>query len=217
MAAIEIPTTVGFRSRNFDIGRQQQMTPSGSGFIQTIDRTSPAWFATYRTPPLAGQIYNDAISFLDKLEGSIGTFMGYDPRRVMPFAYRNLPVGSNPWLRPGQTAVRVVAQDYAASTLNLDRLATGAIVTNGDLISFLVGNIWYLFRATETKAADAGGLVTGLHVKPRPNIVGLTTAEVRYQKAACEMKIIGKIKETDSVDSFPVLEFNAAQFVNRAS
>lgn len=210
---IEIPSTVGFRSKVFDIGHQQQMNPSGDvGFIQTIQRSSPAWFAEYETPPLVGDVENDFQAFKDKLEGSMNTFLAYDPRRMMPYAYRTMTLGSNPW----GASPRITAQDYANSTINLDQLTVGAVVTVGDYISVKVGDIWYLFRASETKTANGSGVITSLLVKPRPTIISLVTTAIRYQKAVMEMKLIGPVEQEDSVDSFPSYRLRAGQFTRRA-
>jgi hypothetical protein len=213
MAALEIPAAMGFNSKVFDIGHFQQNNPSGDvGFIQTINRSSPAWVAEYTTPGLVGDAYNETRSFLDLLEGSMNTFLAYDPRRPMPYAYRTMSTASTPW---GVTP-RIIGQDYANSLIALDQMAPGAMVTKGDYISVKVGDIWYLFRAQQTRNADGSGGIGNLLVKPRPQIVSLVATTIRYQKACIEMKMIGDAEETDSVESFPSFRFRAGQFTRRA-
>lgn len=218
MAAIEIPSLVGFQSKTFNLDRRQQVTPVGSGYIQTINRSTPFWVAQYKTPPLAGDSYNEAITFFESLEGSTYTFLGFDPRRTMPYAYRMFPVTANPWLGSGQselTGPRITGQDYTNGTINLDRMAVGAIITKGDYISVQVNSIWYLFRSVQTVTVQAGGTVSNLVVKPRPAIANFSTAVIRYKKACCEMKMLGGYQETDDVTTFPQFQFSAAQFINR--
>lgn len=213
MAAFEIPTAMGFNSKVFRIAHAQQVNPFGDvGFIQTLNRSNPFWVAEYTTPPLTGSSYNDASVFLDSLEGSTNTFLAYDPRRIMPYAYASHPLGENPW----GASPRIIAQDYANSTISLDTMTVGAVITKGDYISVQVGLIWYLFKAQQTVTVGGGGSVAGLIVKPRPAIIGLVANVIRYKKACIEMKMIGDYEEDDSVDTFPVFRFRAGQFTNRA-
>lgn len=214
MAAIEMPPY--FNSKVFRQGYMQQTTPSGQqGFVQTLNRSSPFWLAQYTTPGLNGTRYNEFITFLDQLEGSMNTFLAYDPRRPMPFAYRTQALASDPWTQTGFAAPLMAGFDYANSTLTMQRLQNGAIVTAGDYISFIDHNCWYLFRIQSNYVIAGNAQV--MSVKPRPNIVGYSApVDTRYRKACCEMKIIGEVEETDSVDDAGTsFKFNAGQFTNR--
>lgn len=213
MAAIEIPTGVGFTSKNFDIGFAQQLTPAGTqGFIQTVNRTSPFWVAELQSNKLDRDVENEARTFFDALEGSMYTFLGWDPKRVMPYAYRTQSLASIPW----GAAPTITAQNYAASTIALGSMDDGAIVTKGDYISVQIGGIWYLFRALQTRVA-ASNVITDLLVKPRPQIVSFATTAIRYKKACIEMKVMGKVDWEDRVDDFASFSFRAAQFTARAA
>lgn len=215
MAALEIPDNMGFNSKIFRLGFAQQLNPSGpAGYIQTLNRTAPFWVAQYTTPPLTGQAYRDTRRFLDRLEGSMNTFLAYDPRTPMPQAYPTATVFDNPW---GATP-RITAQDYTASTISLDQLTPGASILTGDYISVKVGLIWYLFRASADATANGAGIVAGLEVKPRPNISSFATTVIRYRRACIEMKIIGDVTEDDSVeDCGTKFTFKAAQFTNMST
>jgi hypothetical protein len=210
---IEIPTGLVFNRKTFQLGHKQQISPGGAGFIQTIDRMTPTWFAEYSSPPLKPARYDQAIEFFLKLEGSMETFLAYDPRRIMPRAYSDLPVSSDPWTLIGQVAPRVTTYNFANSTISLDRLENGAVITAGDYISFLIGNIWYLFRAQTTVVAAGNAAV--VTVKPRPALVGTLPVNIRYRRACAQMKIIGGVREDDSMDSHPSFSFKAYQFINR--
>lgn len=216
-APIEIPTGLVFNSKTFDVGYYQQVSPGGGGFVQTIQRGEPMWYAEYSTPPLRDDRYDEAIAFKLALEGSLETFLAYDPRRIMPRAYSFLPITADPWTQSGQVAPRVTAVDYAAGTLSLDRLATGAIVTAGDYISFKIGKIWYLFRVMDGGIVAANSLV--VEVRPRPILYpGATTlpANIRYRRACFQAKIVGGMKEEDSVDSLPKFKFTCFQMIDRS-
>lgn len=212
----EIPPQLGFNTRVFDIGRYQQVTPGGAGFIQTIERASPAWFAQFQTPPLSPTRYSIVRAFLDELEGSLGSALWYDPRRPMPLAYAGQPLTADPWAYPGQIPW-VYAIDYAASTLSLGRMAQNCIVSLGDYISFQIGTVWYCFRVTQGGTVDGSNSIT-VKVKPRPLLItgfDQLPVNIRYRKAPFEGKIIGGIDEQDQVDSNPVISFKVFQFLNR--
>lgn len=213
MAGIAIPSILGFRAREFDLTYKQQITPSGAGFVQTLDRSVPLWTAKYATPPLRAEKLNAWDAFKDTLEGSMGTFLGYDPRRIMPSAYANLPITADPWTLGGQVAPRVISTNYANSTITVDRLASGAIISLGDLVCFYNGFAWHLYRVRG--ATVITGNTSTLTVAPRPPTQTGLPFDIRYRKACAEMKIIGKPSESDSVDSRPTISFNAVQIIAR--
>lgn len=214
MPALEIPVTVGFRSRTFDIRHAQQVThPGNTGFIQTINRSAPFWIAEYETPPLNDDKENEARVFLDALEGSINTFLAYDPKRIMPQAYKGQAEGSAPW----GAGVTITSHDYANSTVDLSGLTVGAIITKGDYISAQIDSTWYLWRAMQTVTIGVLGTALDLIVKPRPQIVGtFTPTAVRYVRACCEMKLVSDVQWEDEVGTPASVRFTGGQFINRA-
>ena len=210
MAAIEMPPYLN--SRVFRLSQAQQLSPTGtSGFIQTISRSEPFWRAEFATPGLSGSKYNEMVTFLDDLEGAIGTFLAYDPRRPMPHAYRDQPVSATPWGSP-----TVTGYNYANSTLQCANFTVGAEITKGDYISFQHGIIWYLFRIQQDFTVGAGGAPL-LTVKPRPFVVGAINVPIRYQKACCEMKMLDLYEERDDVEAIgPSFSFRGTQYIARA-
>lgn len=212
MAALEMPPYI--RSRKFNIFHAQQLSPSGEeGFIQTLNRTQPFWLAEYQTPPLNDTRLQEWTTFLDQLEGAIGTFLAYDPRRVMPLAYRTQPISDAVWGAPF-----VGSADYTNSTLSLDGFIIGSVISIGDYISFQFDGVWYLFRAQSAHVTTGAAIVVS--VKPRPNILGFVnavdSAPLRYRRACVEMKVIGRIEEQDSVDDLPTYGFRAGHYTARA-
>jgi hypothetical protein len=211
---LEFPDGLKFNSRRFELGHFQHISPGNLGFLQTFNRSRPGWVAEYTTPPLNEERYNQAIAFFDKLEGSMESFLAYDPRRVMPYAYRQYTIFDDPWTQSGQVALRVTGYNYAASTLSLDRVQIGANFTQGDYISFKVGLLWYLFRVVTTNVAVANTLT--VEVRPRPQITGTLPVNVRYRRACCQMKMLGGVKEEGSVQTNPSFSFRAVQFLDRS-
>lgn len=214
MDPLEMPPYI--RSFEFDTDYIQQLSPTGEqGFVQTINRSAPVWRAKFVTGGLNEQRWQEMTYFKDMLEGSIGTFLGYDAKRPMPYAYRGASLAADPWTQTGQVAPRITAQDYAASTITLDRLQNGAIITIGDYISVKVGLLWFLFRSMQTVAGVAGNTAT-IVVKPRPQIPSLVATNIRYRQACCEMKVIGRFDTGESLEELPSWTFNAAQYMARA-
>jgi len=223
--AIEIPALVGFTSKEFRLVYKQQLTAVSAGYIQTADRADPFWIAQYQTNPLRDDQYDAAIAFLDSLQGSRNSFLGYDPRRPMPRAYQTQPLGNNPLVQAGYPNLIIGEADYTSQGVALYRVAVGAVFTAGDYLSWLdVDNVWNLHRVKQTVVAASNGPVA-VSVEPRPkpffhagppSTDWMTGYAVRYRKACAEMKMIGNYKETDSVDSKPVLSWQATQFNNRS-
>lgn len=211
---VEIPSLVGFRSITFDPMRKQQITPGGVGALQTIERALPMWMAEYATPPLIGDKYNEAIAWLDGLEGALNPFLAYDPRRIMPYAYRHLTIASDPWTLAGQTAPRITSADYANSTITMDRLANGAVITKGDYVSFYDGTAWWLYRVGQTVTAAAN--TATVKVGPRPRSIVGGPFNIRYRKACCAMKIIGGYEAPADVETPTAITFKAYQFIKRS-
>lgn len=211
---VEIPSVLGFNSISFDPVYKQQNTPGGMGAIQTINRASPMWAAEYATPPLIGDKYNAAIAWLDGLEGALNPFLGYDPRRVMPYAYRSLPITADPWTQTGASSPYVRNSNYANSTLGLLSVEPGSIFTRGDYISFFDGTAWWLYRVAEDLVAANNSPDVKVFPRPKTLAAGYPFA-MRYRKACCAMKIIGGYTAPATVDTPTVIQFKAYQFIKR--
>jgi hypothetical protein len=211
------PIEFAVREKTFRLVYRQQLTNVEGGFIQTLDRGTPVWVAEYTTAPLNDLRYNEAIAFCDALEGSANSFLGTDPRRRMPYAYKGQPIGNDPWTQTGQAAPRLTAIDYALSQVTLDRLQTGAVISKGDQFGVYFNPGWLLFRIA-TAAVVTGTHSVTLTVKPRPStslLGAVLPLNIVYRRPAAEMKMIGNFNEQDSVESLPVLSFKAVQFIDR--
>lgn len=214
MAYSELPSAFRVKDKKFQIGFRQQMTPSADGFIQVINRTSPLWWAEFTTPPLLGSTLDKVQAFIDTMDGSINSFLAYDPGRIMPSAYKELPFGADPW-SSGVNSIILTAVDYANGTVTLSGFKNTAIVSPSDLFCVFTGNAWYLFRVVEPAPVTVSSGSAVFKVRPRPTFT-TTGLPVRYQKAVAEMKIIGKVDESSSVGEGTIFSFKAAQFINRA-
>lgn len=210
---IEMPYPLPVRSKVFDLSHNQDVSPVGSGFIQTIERSRPVWVANYDTPPLREDRLNTFQAFIDQLSGARTPFLAFDPRRPKPFAYRTAALGSEPWTAG---TVTVASVDIPNSELDLAGFVSGAILTRSDYIAFQQGNAWYLFRTTEDKVASGGGTLS-VKVTPRP--IAITgTPNARLTRACAAMKMLGRPKTKDTVeDGGTSFTLQAVQFVDRSA
>lgn len=212
---VEMPSPLRINSKVFDLNTAQNITPVGSGFTQTIERVRPLWLATYMTPPLvAGSTAElDFQAFLDALQGSYGTFLGYDPRRPRPIAYA---LGATEtWRAVLGTPPVIDSADHDTQNLTIKGLAVGAIITRGDFISFQRSNAWHLHRVIVGATASGSGIAS-VSVVPPP-VTSTTDVNARMSKACAAMKILGGVTKNDKVDDpGPSYQFQAYQFIDRS-
>lgn len=216
MAALEYPSQVGIASRKFTIIRKQTVSPGNGGYVQAFQRNIPLWYAEYTTPvlPVQSTVYSAALAFLEGLEGSLGTFLAYDPANMMPQAYATLPVTADPWTQTGQPNPVITATSYSNSTITLGAMNPAAIILPGDLVSCFYGNAWYLFRVTGLATDIVSNTIT-VYVSPRPQFTPTVSAAVRYRKACFEAKMIGGYEDSGTIDTPPAFSWKAFQFIGR--
>lgn len=209
---IEMPSPLPVNTKKFDLLFNQDITPVGGGFMQTIERQFPIWGATYTTPPLRKGRASTFQGFLDTLYGAEGVFLAFDPRRARPYLYETGT--DSPWEATPGTPPVTVASDPSIRTLLMSGWANGIGLMPGDYISFLQDNAWRLFRVTEQCSSSGGNM--NPFVVPRPTNV-VAGCSVRLIKPCCAMKIIGAVDKQDRVDDLgPVFTFNAIQFIDRS-
>ena len=157
MAAVEMPQPLPVNVKTFSQLHVQNVSPVQGGFIQSIDRITPLWTAKYQTPPLlpaSAQVFQ---AFIDGLQGAANTFLGFDPRVAKPYAYRTYAYGVKPWEASANSAT-INAASPSASTITITGLSTSpnAVLTVGDYVSFLHGDLWYLHRIQASVTASGG-------------------------------------------------------------
>lgn len=203
---IEMPSPLKVNAVSFRLARAQQISPAGQGFLQTIERVEPYWVAEYKTPPLSRDQTRILRGFLDQLEGSLYTFLGFDPAFTIPKQY---PSGS------GFGTPTVTGVSYANSTLSIASFTVGGWLRQGDYISFQDGNPWRLYRVMADAQANGSGAMT-VTVKPRPAALG-GTRTLRLIRAAAEMKMIGQPPDDADVQEGHRISWKAVQFIDRSS
>ena len=175
MTTYAIPTTVGFSSVEFGLQNNNQVFESPlSKDIQVLELTGSKWYATFNLPPMKKENALEYIGFLQRLQGRVHSFYGYDPSHRSP---------------SGTIAGSTLLVDGASQTgtsLNLDGGANSTLVLKaGDFFS--VNN--ELKMITTNATTDGSGDVTvnfvpSLRTSPSDNAVITTTNPV------CAMKLI---------------------------
>lgn len=205
MPALEPPSIFPIRTKVFRILHKQQVTASGAGFIQTIERSLPKWYCEFQTAPMdrKGVSYGAMLQWLESLEGSLGTFLAFDPTRPKPLY--NMKFGGSP------PAAQIVDIDYSSGRIQVSGLAASRL-TAGDYVSYQHGLIWRLYRCINDLQSDGW-----IYVVPRPLEHSGLPITLRLERPAAEFKMLGDYVEDDTVDSQPTFKFSGFQFINRAT
>lgn len=176
MTTYTIPTTVGFSSVEFGLENNNQVFESPlSNSIQVSELTGARWYATFNLPPMKKDNALEYIGFLQRLQGRVHSFFGYDANHRSPSGTISgstlLVNGAN------QTGTSLILDGGANSTL---------VLKAGDFFS--VNNELKMITANAT--TDGSGNVTvnfvpSLRSSPGDDAVITTTNPV------CTMKLTG--------------------------
>ena len=174
MTTYAIPTTVGFSSVEFGLQNNNQVFESPlSKDIQVLELTGSKWYATFNLPPMKKENALEYIGFLQRLQGRVHSFSGYDPNHRSPSG----TIAGSTLLVNGasQTGTSLILDGGANSTL---------VLKAGDFFS--VNNELKMITANAT--TDSSGDVTVnfvpiLRSSPSNNAVITTTNPV------CSMKL----------------------------
>ena len=176
MTTYTIPTTVGFSSVEFGLENNNQVFESPlSNSIQVSELTGARWYATFNLPPMKKDNALEYIGFLQRLQGRVHSFFGYDANHRSPSGTISgstlLVNGAN------QTGTSLILDGGANSTL---------VLKTGDFFS--VNNELKMITANAT--TDGSGDVTvnfvpSLRSSPGDDAVITTTNPV------CTMKLTG--------------------------
>jgi len=176
MTTYAIPTTVGFSSVEFGLENNNQVFTSPlSNSIQVSELTGARWYATFNLPPMKKDNALEYIGFLQRLQGRVHSFSGYDPNHRSPSG----TYGSSTLLVNGasQTGTSLITDGAQASTL---------VLKAGDFFS--VNSELKMVTANAT--SDGSGNLTinfvpSLRSSPSDN-AGLTLVN-----PVCTMKLTG--------------------------
>ena len=176
MTTYTIPTTVGFSSVEFGLQNNNQVFESPlSNSIQVSELTGARWYATFNLPPMKKDNALEYIGFLQRLQGRVHSFFGYD-------ANHRSPSGTI----AGSTLL-VNGADQTGTSLILDGGANSTLVLKaGDFFS--VNNELKMVTANAT--TDGSGDVT-VNFVPSLRSSPSNDANITTTNPVCTMKLMG--------------------------
>jgi hypothetical protein len=176
MTTYAIPTTVGFSSVEFGLQNNNQVFESPlSNSIQVSELTGARWYATFNLPPMKKDNALEYIGFLQRLQGRVHSFFGYD-------ANHRSPSGTI----AGSTLL-VNGADQTGTSLILDGGANSTLVLKaGDFFS--VNNELKMVTANAT--TDGSGDVT-VNFVPSLRSSPSDDASITTVNPVCTMKLTG--------------------------
>lgn len=176
MTTYAIPTTVGFSSVEFGLQNNNQVFESPlSNSIQVSELTGARWYATFNLPPMKKDNALEYIGFLQRLQGRVHSFFGYD-------ANHRSPSGTI----AGSTLL-VNGADQTGTSLILDGGANSTLVLKaGDFFS--VNNELKMVTANAT--TDGSGDVT-VNFVPSLRSSPSNDANITTTNPVCTMKLMG--------------------------
>ena len=176
MATYTIPTTVGFSSVEFGLENNNQVFESPlSNSIQVSELTGARWYATFNLPPMKKENSLEYIGFLQRLQGRVHSFFGFDANHRSPSG----TIAGSTLLVNGasQTGTSLILDGAQAST---------TVLKAGDFFSVNSELKMVTVDATSDGAGDVTvNFVPSLRSSPSENAVITTTNPV------CTMKLTG--------------------------
>ena len=176
MTTYAIPTTVGFSSVEFGLENNNQVFISPlSNSIQVSELTGARWYATFNLPPMKKENALEYIGFLQRLQGRVHSFSGYDPNHRSPSG----TYGSSTLLVNGasQTGTSLITDGAQASTL---------VLKAGDFFSVNSE----LKMVTENATSDGSGNLT-INFVPSLRSSPSDNASLTLVNPVCTMKLTG--------------------------
>jgi len=176
MATYTIPTTVGFSSVEFGLENNNQVFESPlSNSIQVSELTGARWYATFNLPPMKKENSLEYIGFLQRLQGRVHSFFGFDANHRSPSG----TIAGSTLLVNGasQTGTSLTIDGAQAST---------TVLKAGDFFSVNSELKMVTVDATSDGAGDVTvNFVPSLRSSPSDDAVITTTNPV------CTMKLTG--------------------------
>ena len=202
----------GFLTVDFELELQQVLAAERGGRLVSVDLGPPRWRAEFQTPPMDMVRLGAWRAWLASLRGAARTFVGVDPFRRYPAAYRTGFAGLT---RPGGAAFDGTALSVALSAardlVSLTGLPAGLRLQPGDYISLTweSGAKRSLHRVLDDAAADAAGLGAWTVEPIVPEYV--TAAIATLAEPGCIMRLSGEPEIEMSLGRTGSVRFTALQ------
>ncbi|WP_299937469.1 hypothetical protein [uncultured Nitratireductor sp.] len=182
----------------FRLQRFEEMSGLGSGQFLTDELAPPLWSASVR---VNAAFHDDGLeiqALLDTLDGSLHSFLFYDPRTAFP---RLDPKGV---LIAGAAPV-ILSIEADNKSLRLGGLPAGYQLSRGDMLAFEYGENparRTLHRLSEPVVADAQGETAPFEVRPHFGPGAAAGGAVELIKPAAFMRIVPDSLSVNEADDF---------------
>ena len=198
LSLAEFQDAINVAAAPFRLQRFEELSGLGSGQFLSGELAPPLWSASVR---LLSAFHDDGLetqALIDTLDGSLHSFLFYDPRTAFP---RLDPKGL---LISGATPT-VLSIEADNKSMRLAGLPAGYQLSRGDMLAFEYGAgpvRRTLHRISEPVAADAAGETPVFEVRPHfePGVVA--GGPVELVKPAAFMRIVPQSLTVGEVDDF---------------
>lgn len=178
MTLYDMPSLDQMRANDVSLKVSNAISRTRGGQVSVVNLASPVWRARYETYALDQFQFSAWRAWWLRLEGGLHTFKAYDFERLLP---QSVVKGQSTLPSSGQAAVNV-----SGSSLTLSALPGGFILTEGDMVSFLVGGRMSLFSLTSSAVASGSGAAT-VQIHPAVRSGQSIGSLARISNAYCEM------------------------------
>lgn len=143
---------------------------------------------------------------LSALQGSLGTFLAWDPKSKFPIAD---PKG----LILGATVPTIKTLNADNQRLSLQNLPVGYVLTKGDMLSFIYSSTSYALHRIRTASttANGSGFTAEFEVTPQIKPGAAVSAAVTLIKASAEMRIVPGSVQGGATGPSSTISFEAVQ------
>ncbi len=186
---LPFPAGAGFLEGEFTLGEVQAVNTLRSGAVQAMELGDSLWSGRFVTSLCDARQRGRWQAWKGALNGSIGTFLAYDPDKQYPLAYG---AGVLALTRFGGGAFdgNATLAAWTATTLQITGLPAAYQAADGDMVSFPWNGGKALHMIVGDTAASAGGVldvtvVPPVRISPAPS----GGAAVALVKPSCIMRL----------------------------
>jgi hypothetical protein len=205
-ATTDIADLLPVGSIRFSLDYGQETSGKGSGDLVVADLRPARWTANITTTNMSFDLFGRVSALIDALDGSIGTFLLFDPSHAYPLSD---PDGSV----VGSSATKIKSVGSDGKSLSLRGLPSGYVLTRGDMlqVTYASGRI-ALHRIIEADVvADSSGETSEFKVRPKI-IAGMAANDVVNLKKPCaEFRMVPGTLDSNVTPFSGTLNFQAIQ------